>query len=125
MTTVVRHYLLALFVSLILATLSLGWGGGEAKAETIHDVVSATWPAELVPVAEQIKYHEGGPYFNDGYCGWGIIYSTQAVYGSAYGLDPYQCSEMAYQIFLDVGWGAWTTYGWYDPAAAYTPVKYY
>jgi hypothetical protein len=97
----------------------------KAEAETIHDVVSQTWPAPLVPTAEQIAYHEGGGVFSDGYCGFGMIPSTQAIYGiNAYAMDPYSCSAAAYQVYLDAGWGAWTTYGWYTPGAGQTPVTY-
>lgn len=113
-----------LAVALLVALIALGVAA-PAQAETIHDVVSATWPAPLVSQAEQIKYHEGGPYFNDGYCGFGIIPSTAYIYGlNTYAMDPYSCSAAAYQIYLDAGWGAWTTYGWYTPGAEYTPIIY-
>ena len=93
-----------------------------AEADTIHNVVSQTWPAPLVPTAEQIAYHEGGGVFSDGYCGFGLIPSTQVIYGiNAYAMDPYSCSAAAYQVYLDAGWGAWTTYGWYTPGAGQTP----
>jgi hypothetical protein len=96
-----------------------------AEADTIHDVVSQTWPAPLVPTAEQIAYHEGGGVFSDGYCGFGIIPSTAAIYGlNTYAMDPYSCSAAAYQIYLDAGWGAWPTYGWYTPGAEQTLVTY-
>ena len=49
-----------------------------AEAETIHDVVSETWPAPLVPTAEQIAYHEGGGIVRTGTAASGCIPSTQA-----------------------------------------------
>lgn len=112
--------LVALSVFLLFACAPM------AQAQTIHDVVSETWPAPLVPTAEQIMYHEGRGIVNDGYCSFGIIESTQAIYGlDASYLDPYECSAYAYRIYLDAGWGAWTTYGWYTPGAEYTPITYY
>jgi hypothetical protein len=98
-----------------------------AEAETIHDVVSQTWPAPLVPTAEQIAYHEGSGIVNDGYCGWGLLPSTQAELGMSYGLtdDPYYCSAKAYELYTMYGWSPWTTYGWYTPGAGQTPITYY
>ena len=117
-------WLLACTLVVMMAAMLLS--NQKAEAETIHDVVSQTWPAPLVDEAEQIAYHEGGGIFSDGYCSFGIIESTQAIYGiDASALDPYACSEFAYQIYLDVGWGAWTTYGWYTPGAGQTPITYY
>jgi hypothetical protein len=68
-----------------------------AEADTIHDVVSQTWPAPLVPTAEQIAYHE----------------------------DPYYCSAKAYELYRMYGWAPWTTYGWYTPGAGQTSITYY
>jgi hypothetical protein len=98
-----------------------------AEAETIHDVVSQTWPAPLVPTAEQIAYHEGGGVVSDGYCGWGMLPSTQALLGMSYGMtdDPYYCSAKAYELYRMYGWAPWTTYGWYTPGAGQTPITYY
>lgn len=89
---------------------------------TIHDVVAATWPAPLVPTAEQIAYHEGGGNFSDGYCSFGIIEQTQYDYGiNPYSLDAYGCSAAAYRIYRSAGWGAWSTYGMYTPGAGNAP----
>src|SRR5215203_3390275 len=100
-------------------------GSGQLEGGTIHDVVAATWPAELVPTAEQIMYHEGGGIVTDGYCGWGIIESTQAVYGDVTGMSATQCSELAYEIYLDAGgFSPWVTYGFYSPLAPSTPITY-
>jgi hypothetical protein len=97
-----------------------------AEAETIHDVVSQTWPASLVPTAEQIAYHEGGGVASDGYCGGGLLPSTQAELGMSYGAtDPYYCSAKAYELYTMYGWSPWTTYGWYTPGAGQTPITYY
>ena len=98
-----------------------------AEAETIHDVVSQTWPAPLVPTAEQIAYHEGSGIVNDGYCGWGLLPSTQAELGMSYGMtdDPYYCSAKAYELYTMYGWSPWVTYGWYTPGAGQTPITYY
>jgi hypothetical protein len=97
-----------------------------AEAQTIHDVVSQTWPAPLVPTAEQIAYHEGGGVASDGYCGWGLLPSTQAELGmSGYGSsDPYYCSAKAYELYTIYGWAPWSTYGWYTPGAGQTPIYY-
>lgn len=100
----------------------------DASAETIHDVVSATWPAPLVDDAEQIAYHEGGGIVNDGYCGWGLIPSTQALLNlNPYRMDnPYYCSSQAYRLYRMMGgFYPWTTWGWYTPGAQYTPITYY
>src|SRR5919112_1784813 len=69
-----------------------------AEADTIHDVVSQTWPAPLVPTAEQIAYHESGGVANQGNCLFGMLYSTEAMLGMSYGMtsDPYYCSAQAY-----------------------------
>ena len=111
-------------VAMMAATLL---SNQKAEAETIHDVVSQTWPAPLVPTAEQIAYHEGGGITNDGYCGWGMLPSTQAILGMPYGStsDPYYCSAKAYELYTMYGWAPWTTYGWYTPGAGQTPVTYY
>lgn len=96
-----------------------------AEAQSIHDVVSETWPAPLVPTAEQIAYHEGGGIVSDGYCGWGLIPSTQAILGmSAATSDPYYCSAKAYELYTMYGWSPWVTYGWYTPGAEQTPITY-
>ena len=97
-----------------------------AEAQTIHDVVSETWPAPLVPTAEQIAYHEGRGIVSDGYCGWGLLPSTQAELGMSYGAssDPYYCSAKAYELYTMYGWSPWTTYGWYTPGAEQTPITY-
>lgn len=117
-----RSLLVSMMLVCVLSLVALA--PDRAQAQSIHDVVSETWPAPLVPTAEQIAYHEGGGVVTDGYCGWGIIPSTQAYYGSVYGLDAYECSAYAYRIYLNHGWSAWTTYGWYTPGAEYTPVTY-
>jgi hypothetical protein len=53
-----------------------------------------------------------------------LIPSTQAIYGiNAYAMDPYSCSAAAYQVYLDNGWGAWSTYGWYTAGAGLTPAS--
>jgi hypothetical protein len=98
-----------------------------AEADTIHHVVSKTWPAPLVDEAEQIAYHEGGGVVTDGYCGWGLIPSTQALLGMPYGRmdDPYYCSAKAYELYTMYGWSPWTTYGWYTPGAGQTPITYW
>lgn len=97
-----------------------------AEAETIHDVVSETWPAPLVPTAEQIAYHEGGGVVTDGYCGWGLLPSTQSLLGMSYGMtdDPYYCSAKAYELYTMLGWAPWTTYGYNTPGAGQTPISY-
>ena len=99
---------------------------GPAQAETIHGVVSQTWPASLVPTAEQIAYHEGGGFVDDGYCGWGMLPSTQAQLGIPYATtgDPYYCSAKAYELYRMYGWAPWTTYGLYTPGAGQTPITY-
>ena len=99
-----------------------------AEADTIHDVVSQTWPAPLVPEAEQIMYHEGGGVVNDGYCGWGMIPSTQILMDLDPNrmADPYYCSAKAYELYrMTGGFYPWTTYGWYTPGAGQTPITYY
>ena len=97
----------------------------KAEAQTIHEVVSETWPAPLVPTAEQIAYHEGGGVASDGYCGWGLLPSTQAILGiDATYMDPYECSAAAYDLYTMYGWSPWVTYGWYTPGAEQTPVTY-
>jgi hypothetical protein len=97
----------------------------KAEAQTIHEVVSETWPAPLVPTAEQIAYHEGGGIASDGYCGWGLLPSTQAILGiDATSMDPYACSAAAYELYTMYGWQPWVTYGWYTPGAEQTPVTY-
>jgi hypothetical protein len=97
----------------------------KAEADTIHNVVSQTWPARLVPTAEQIMYHEGGGVVSDGYCGWGMLPSTQAQLGIPYGTsDPYYCSSKAYELYTMYGWSPWTTYGWYTAGAGQTPITY-
>ena len=97
-----------------------------AEADTIHNVVSQTWPAPLVPTAEQIAYHEGGGVVDDGYCGWGLLPSTQAMLGvnGSYA-DAYTCSAASYRLYRMYGWAPWTTYGWYTPGAGQTPITYY
>lgn len=94
---------------------------------TIHDVVSATWPPSLVPTAEQIMYHEGGGITNDGYCGWGIISSTQFIFNVNPNGGPYYCSRKAYEIYVAAGhsFWPWTTSYWYQPGAQYTPITWY
>jgi hypothetical protein len=107
-------------------------GGGttitqRAEADTIHDVVSQTWPAPLVPTAEQIAYHESGGVANQGNCLFGMLYSTEAMLGIPYSMtdDPYYCSAKAYELYRMYGWAPWTTYGWYTPGAGQTPITYW
>src|SRR5919112_2999946 len=82
---------LMMAVTMLLST-------GRAEADTIHDVVSQTWPAPLVPTAEQIAYHESGGVANQGNCLFGMLYSTEAMLGIPYYAtsDPYYCSAQAY-----------------------------
>jgi hypothetical protein len=116
-------WLLACILAAMLAATLLSTQ--RAEAETIHDVVTQTWPAPLVPTAEQIAYHEGGGVVDDGYCGWGMLPSTQAMLGvSGYNSDPYTCSAKAYELYRMYGWTPWTTYGWYTPGAGQTPITY-
>jgi hypothetical protein len=118
-------WLLACTLVAVMATTLLSTQ--RAEAESIHDVVSQTWPAPLVPTAEQIAYHEGHGIVTDGYCGWGLLPSTQAELGMSYGMtdDPYYCSAKAYELYTMYGWSPWTTYGMYTPGAGQTPITYY
>jgi hypothetical protein len=118
-------WLLACTLVVMMATTLLSTQ--RAEAESIHDVVSQTWPAPLVPTAEQIAYHEGHGIVNDGYCGWGLLPTTQAELGISSGMtdDPYYCSAKAYELYTMYGWSPWTTYGWYTLGAGQTPITYY
>ena len=117
-------WLLACTLVVMMAAMMLSTQ--RAEADTIHNVVSQTWPAPLVDEAEQIAYHEGGGIVTDGYCGWGLLPSTQIELGmSGYGSsDPYYCSAKAYELYTMYGWSPWVTYGWYTPGAGQTPITY-
>lgn len=96
-----------------------------ADAQSIHHVVTKTWPAPLVPEAEQIMYAEGGGVVNDGYCGWGLLPDTQALLNITYEEGPYFCSRRAYRLYKMYGFSPWVTAGWYTPGAGRTPITYY
>jgi hypothetical protein len=120
----VAWLLACILAVMIAATLS---STQRAEADTIHDVVSQTWPAPLVPTAEQIAYHESGGVANQGNCLFGMLYSTEAMLGIPYSMtdDPYYCSAKAYELYRMYGWAPWTTYGWYTPGAGQTPITYW
>lgn len=100
-----------LFILFVLAVMLLGLAA-PAQADTLGQVVRATWPADLAPTATGVAYLEGGGNFADGYCGFGIIPSTAAAYNiNTASSDPYYCSQQAYRIYQDAGgWSPWTTY---------------
>ena len=118
-------WLFACILAVMLAATLLSTE--RAEADTIHEVVSQTWPAPLVPTAEQIAYHESGGVANQGNCLFGMLYSTEAMLGIPYSMtdDPYYCSAKAYELYRMYGWAPWTTYGWYTPEAGQTPITYW
>ena len=92
--------------------------------------VCATCPAATIGRIKRWKFPEpkGGGVVNDGYCGWGLLPTTQAELGISSGMtdDPYYCSAKAYELYrMTGGFYPWTTYGWYTPGAGQTPITYY
>lgn len=88
-----------------------------ANADTLAQVIGATWPAEAQSEAIGIAYEESGgnPVAQNpsgAYCLFQIMPETAAGLGVDYSslADPYYCSRAAAKLYSMYGWAPWTAY---------------
>jgi hypothetical protein len=107
----------AMFLALCLAT--------PAHADTIGDVVAATWSAEDYEMAVAVSYAEAGGQADawnpasDAFCMFQITPIAAVEVGANYGAlaDPYYCSAQAAYLHSLYGWYPWTAAAtaYYEP----------
>jgi len=88
-----------------------------SNADTLEQVIAATWPANEQAEAIGVAYEESGgnptalnP--SGAYCLFQLMPETAAGMGANYEAlsDPYYCSKVAAQLQDAYGWGPWVAY---------------
>jgi hypothetical protein len=125
-------------LSVLLSALAVAvlLAAAPAQAQTLGQVIDATWPENEEAMATAIAYRESGGVADaynpssGAFCLFQLLPSTAAGIGADYSAlaDPYYCSAQAARLQDLYGWSPWAaTYGayYYSPYMSATPITYY